>query len=134
MGIGRVILIDTHVWIWLNLSPEKFSVSAMKTLQSAPRIVLSAISIYETMVAVEKGRIATSYSAEDLVRRWLKASDIVRVPVQEEILIQSRALDFVHEDPFDRIIASTAVSEQIPLLTADGNLLKLGWLATIPAQ
>lgn len=129
-----MILIDTHIWIWLNSDPEKLSVAALEQLQSTPRIALSSISIYETMVAVEKGRIVSSFEPETLIRRWLKAFDVVRVPVGDEVAIQSRTLRFLHEDPFDRIIAGTAVHEKAPLMTADRNLLKLEWLSTISAQ
>jgi PIN domain nuclease of toxin-antitoxin system len=95
---------------------------------------MSSISIYETIVAVEKGRIPSSIAPEALVRRWLASGDIVRIPFGEEIAIRSRTLEFRHEDPFDRIIATTAVQEKAPLMTADRNLLNLDWLPTIPAQ
>ncbi len=129
-----MILIDTHVWIWLNSDPDKLSSPALEKLQKAPRIALSSISIYETMVAVEKGILSSQFEPETLVRRWLKDSDITRISVAEEVVIRSRTLSFLHADPFDRIIASTAVCEKAPLMTADSHLLKLGWLPTIPAQ
>jgi PIN domain nuclease of toxin-antitoxin system len=134
MGRPLVILIDTHVWIWLNLAPENLTNAARERLNSEPRIAISTISIYETMVAAQKGRVASSLDPETLVRRWLKSTDLVRIPPSEDTMIKSRSLVFNHGDPFDRIIAGTAVTENVPLLTADRNLLKLEWLATIPAQ
>ncbi len=95
---------------------------------------MSTVSIYETMVAIEKGRIATQVEPETLVRRWLKAWDIARIPVSEEIAIKSRTLTFDHADPFDRLIAATAFHENMGLLTADQSCLKLNRLTTIPAQ
>ena len=128
-----MILVDTHVWIWLQTAPEKLSPAAIQRLQNASRIAISTISIYETMVAVEKGRLTSSFSPEALVRRWLKASDMTRIPVSEEIVIQSRILKFDHSDPFDRLIASTAFQQDLPLMTADQQLLALDWLDSIPA-
>lgn len=129
-----MILIDTHVWIWLHSAPENLSRSAVEQLQNATRIAISTISIYETMVAVEKGRLSSSFEPETLVRRWLKSSEITRIPVSEEIVIQSRTLNFDHADPFDRLIAGTAFQQNLPLMTADQSLLKLDWLTSIPAQ
>ena len=129
-----MILIDTHVWIWLNSEPEKLSVTALARLQTEPRIAISAISVYETLLAIEKGRIASSVDPEVLVRRWLDPSDIVRIAVTEEAVIRARTLPFVHADPFDRIIAATAAVEAAELMTADRNLLSLNWLATVAAQ
>lgn len=129
-----MILIDTHVWIWLHSDTGKVSLEATEMLQNASNIAISTISIYETMVAVEKGRIVSQLGPETLVRRWLSSWELTRVPVSEEIVIRSRTLNFDHADPFDRLIAATAFHEHLPLMTADRNLLKLDWLPTIPAQ
>jgi len=129
-----LILIDTHVWIWFNSERGKLSSAAAERLQNADRIAISSISIYEVMLAIEKGRLSSPFEPETLVRRWMKSSDIARIAVSEEIVIQSRTLKFLHGDPFDRLIAATAVHENVPLMTADQHLLNLEWLATVPAQ
>jgi PIN domain nuclease of toxin-antitoxin system len=134
MGRSNLILIDTHVWIWLNLDPVKLSASARELLVSEKQIAISTLSIYETMNAAAKGRIDTPYEPELLVRRWLRSSDTLRIPVSEEIILLSRTLNFLHSDPFDRMIASTAVVEKVPVMTADKNLLELDWLQTVPAR
>jgi len=129
-----VILIDTHVWIWYHARPEMLSATAIGELEKADRIAMSVLSIYETMVAADKGRLNTSSTPEMLVRRWLDASDITRIPVSEDIVLQSRSLNFQHADPFDRIITATALCANCPLMTADHHLLRLDWLPTIAAQ
>jgi len=134
MGRPSLILIDTHVWIWFHSAPERMSFATRNRLESEDRVAISSISIYETMVAIEKGRITSGFQPEPLVRRWLKSASFIRFPVTEEIVIQSRILKFQHADPFDRLIAGTAVHENVPLVTADRNLLELNWLETIEAQ
>lgn len=131
MGRPDLILIDTHVWIWLNAEPEKLSDSARQRLETEDQVAISPVSIYETMVAVEKGRLSTELESETLVRRWLAANDILRVPVTDEIGIRARAFPFVHADTFDRLIAATAFQIGIPLMTADSNMLSLPWIETI---
>ena len=117
-----MILIDTHVWIWLHSNPDNLSPSSLEFVQNAGRIAISPVSIYETMVAVEKGRLESQFKPETLVRRWLAAMDITRIPVSDEIVIQSRTLLFDHADPFDRIIAAHALAEDIPVISADIKL------------
>jgi len=85
------------------------------------------------MVAADRGRIAAEEDAASLISQWLKAWDITSIPISQQIVILSRTLNFSHSDPFDRIIAATAFHEGIPILTADGHLLKLGWLNAVPA-
>jgi PIN domain nuclease of toxin-antitoxin system len=134
MGGIRLILIDTHVWIWIHSQPERLSKKAIETLQNEDRLAMSTVSIYETIVAVEKGRLASQFEPETLIRRWLSAWDISRIPVSEEIAIHGRTLKFEHADPFDRLIGATAFCEKLPILTSDRNLLNLNWLTGVPAE
>jgi PIN domain nuclease of toxin-antitoxin system len=132
MGRSNLILIDTHIWVWLHSDPEKLSSSSIERLKDADRIAISSLSIYETLVALEKGRLTSAFEPEVVVRHWLAALDVIRIPVSEEIAMLSRSLPFSHGDPFDRMIAATSVHEKSPLMTADRNLLQLDWLKAIP--
>jgi PIN domain nuclease of toxin-antitoxin system len=126
-------VIDTHIWIWLNSAPERIARAALEHLGHETDIGLSPVSIYETMLALDKGRIVSHLTPERLVRRWLRPGVVSIIPLQEDMTIASRTLPFQHQDPFDRIIAATAVHLKAPLMTADRDLLNLKWLQTIPA-
>lgn len=86
------------------------------------------------MVAVEHDRVSSPYGPETLVRRWLMTGEIRCLAVTDEIAIRARTLRFLQADPFDRIIAATAVCERAPLMTADERLMGVDWLAVVPAQ
>ena len=135
MGRPRLlILLDTHVWIWLNLEPNRLSTAAIDRLQGEPALALSPVSIYETLVAIDKGRVLSTVPGSDLVEKWMAELPVTLIPVTAEICVLARTLTFPHQDPFDRIIAATSFSRRIPLMTEDGNLRSISWLNTISAR
>lgn len=93
---------------------------------------LSAISVWETVLATQRGRIVVAASPEENARQWLAASPVHLLPVDKEIAILARTLRFEHEDPTDRFIAATAYHHGCTLATMDARLRKLDWLKTIP--
>ena len=41
------------------------------------------------------------------------------LPIEREHLIVLSTLEFIHRDPFDRIIISQAIAENMPLVSSD---------------
>lgn len=52
------LLLDTHIWIWSLLAPERLAVNVAAELESSQNeIWLSPISVRELLILLEKGRI-----------------------------------------------------------------------------
>ena len=83
------------------------------------------------MILIQKGRIKSVFSAKETVQKWLDLAPMVVVPVDAEIAILSRTLEFSHDDPADRFIAATAYRAGTLLATVDSRLEGLSWLQTI---
>lgn len=124
-----MILLDTHIWIWLNdashLVPRGMSVK----LAGSP-LALSVVSIWEAMMLLDKGRLRSALPPEQTVRTWL-TNPVRIIDLTPETAILARTLVFAHEDPADRFIAATAYHLQVPLATSDQRLFTLPWLKTI---
>lgn len=131
MGGELLILLDTHVWIWFNLSPERLGPEIRSHIEAGEELAISSISVWETVLAAEKGRLVTDLEPLENARAWLQANPIDVVPVNVEVALLSRSLPFQHEDPADRFIASTAYHLRCQLATADARLAKLPWLSTV---
>jgi PIN domain nuclease of toxin-antitoxin system len=124
-----VILLDTHVVIWLALTPERISSAASEAIRIAestgeiPRI--SAISLYEIANAIRRGRIQPIIPSRVLLDRLQSRFKVF--PVSDSIAICAAELgEPFHGDPLDRMIAATAIVENCTLITADARVRASG--------
>jgi len=125
-----VILLDTHMWVWLNDGDSRLPRVVVDRLVSEGGS-LSAVSIWEFAMLLEKGRLVSDLPAELKVRDMLNRYPLSVVPVDLDIALMTRSLPFEHDDPADRFIAATAHRHSIPLATCDQRLTALPWLQTI---
>ncbi len=133
------LLIDTHVWLWLNFAVPKLSPTTLKSIRAASQqraIYLSPISMWEVALKVSRGKIELDRPLRQWMTKALEMPGLVIVPISSEIAIESAELpDAFHGDPADRIIAATARAEALTLVTHDRMLLQLakrGFLKTLP--
>ncbi len=118
------LLLDTHVWIWSLLDPSRFAASAAAALaDTANEKWLSPISVWETLLLSERGRLALSPDGATWVRRQLASTPVQQAPFDHEVVIVSRVITVPHQDPADRFIAATARVHEMTLVTADERLL-----------
>ncbi len=127
------ILLDTHIWIW-NLSGSEALPSRFREILNDEdnESWISPISIWETIVLAEKGRLELQPDPVSWVRRALEKGNLKEAPINIEVAIKSRELDLLHQDPADRFLAATAIIYGLELATLDRVLLKADWLPTIP--
>jgi len=127
------ILLDTHIWIW-NLSGSEALPPRFREIlnNEENEIWLSPISIWETIVLAEKGRLELKPNPVSWVRRALEKDNTKEAPINIEVAVRSRELDLPHQDPADRFLAATAIIYGLELATVDRVLLKTDWLSTIP--
>ncbi len=128
-----MILLDTHMLVWMLLAPEKLSAKAKKAIVAARRegpLAISAISLWEIAWLVENGRIETALSVEQFVKRC--ASFVEVLPITEAIAVRSVQFPKTYPaDPQDRIIGATAVVEGRPLLTQDKLIVGSGLVPVV---
>lgn len=129
-----MILLDTHTVLWLLSMPERLSGAAALLIEqteiSGAGIAVSCLSMYEIAYGVSRKRILIHRSIENLLLEI--ESELKVLPVTRPIMIAAAALlPPFPGDPFDRIIAATALTEGIPLVTADEHIRRSGIVKTI---
>ena len=118
------LLLDTHIWLWGLLEPDRLSGPVQAALADADNeIWLSPISVWEALTLVQRGRLAVTMPAAEWVERMVQALPRREAPFTHEIAIASRQLTLVHQDPADRFLAATARVLGLTLVTADERLL-----------
>ena len=122
-----MILLDTHVLLWLRDAPHHTGRNAFARLESAlaaGEVWLSAISFWEIAMLARKRKIRVTVP----LARWrmeLASRKVIEIPMDGLTAAQAGALDWAHGDPADRILVATAMRLGLPLLTADHKIL--GW-------
>lgn len=120
-----MILLDTHVVIWLASGDARLSRPAQAAIDEARQgvrgLAVSDFTLFELSLLFRKKRFDLAVSAEafllEIERRF------VVLPITAPIALQASELPASYpKDPADRIIGATALVEDIPLLTADAGI------------
>jgi PIN domain nuclease of toxin-antitoxin system len=128
-----MILLDTHIVIWLAFEPDKLSKRAKDAIRAARiqgGLAIAGITLLELAWLAENGRVNTTLSVEFFVR--LCASKMTVLPITPEIA--ARAVSFSDpypKDPQDRLIGATALVEGIQLVTCDKQIKKSGMIPVV---
>jgi PIN domain nuclease of toxin-antitoxin system len=130
-----MIIIDTHIWLWLLHDPSQLSNAARAQIEieeAQNGILVSAISVWEIAVKSSIGKLALPLPINDWYALAKSHSGIVIEALNPEDAIASTQLpgDF-HKDPADRIIVAMARRYNVPLITCDNNILKYSHVKTI---
>lgn len=119
------LLLDTHIWLWALLEPERLTPAVRTALESADNeLWLSPISVWEALVLAERGRLAPSAPAAEWIEQMVRAIPRREAPLTHDIAVASRRLSLSHQDPADRFLAATATVLGLTLVTADERLLQ----------
>jgi PIN domain nuclease of toxin-antitoxin system len=120
-----VILVDTHVVLWLTSDPAKLSRKARIAIEEARKngegLAICDITLLELTMLASKGRIHLGISLESFLQD-VEARFVV-FPTTGRAC--ARAMGFpaaFPKDPADRIIGATALVEGLSLITADREI------------
>ena len=126
------LLLDTHIWLWYLLGNPKLSIELQQLINTeTTELWLSPISIWETIILAEKGKIILKPNAAQWIDRALTTLEVIEAPLTREIAILSRQIQLPHQDPADRFISATALHYQLTLATIDRHLTNASWLPTL---
>ncbi|MGB9028762.1 MAG: type II toxin-antitoxin system VapC family toxin [Acidobacteriaceae bacterium] len=128
-----MILLDTHIVVWLAFEPDRLSKRAREAIRAARDeggLAIAGISLLELAWLGEKGRVETTLSVESFVRQCARKMTVL--PITAEIAARAVSFpDSYPKDPQDRLIGATALVEGIELVTRDQHIRKSGMVPVI---
>ncbi len=128
-----MILLDTHVLIWLVNEPAKLSRRATEAIRAASQsggLAISAITLWELAWLATHGRLEITGTAEAFVERISSRTAIRPLTVRVAVLA-NQFPDGYSTDPCDRLIGATALAEGIALITKDAKIRTSAQVKTI---
>ena len=129
-----MILLDTHVVVWLAFGHEHISRRARTAIDGARKnaegLAISDITLMELATLVIRGRVRLDISLESFLQEV--ELRFVVLPINARVCARAVTLpESYPKDPADRIIAATALVEGLTLLTADRQIQRSKTVQTI---
>jgi len=115
------VLLDTHSFLWFLGGDAALSKQA-RTLIENPRNekFISIASFWEIAIKNSLGKLTLDVPFAELKTESIKNSFHI-LPITFEDTLQLNTLPFHHRDPFDRIIISQAMKNNLTLVSRDNN-------------
>ena len=128
-----MILLDTHVLVWLTSEPAKLSKHANSAIRRASRgggIAISAITLWELGWLASHGRLQPTGTVEAYLEGVSSRVAILPITTKVAALANLFSTDY-SSDPCDRIIGATALAEGIALVTKDEKIRDCKQIQTV---
>ena len=116
-----MFLLDTHILIWF-LNDDPMLPSEIRQLIGRSRDIAVFVSVaffWEMAIKISKGKLTLNQSIPHLMNF---CHEVLHLPVLEirDIHLETlRTLPWFHKDPFDRLIISQAIAEDMTLISVD---------------
>ena len=122
MGRSLLILLDTHVVIWLAQDYGRISTKAQSVIEDVRKkdrgLAVASISLVEIARLSIRGQIFLKPDAQTVLAEVERR--FIVLPITAKIALQAYALPPSYpKDPADRVIGATALIEGLSLVTAD---------------
>ncbi|KUF10862.1 type II toxin-antitoxin system VapC family toxin [Pseudoponticoccus marisrubri] len=129
------VLLDTHTWVWSLFKPSELSRPARDVIESARTVYVPPCSFHEITAKHRSGKWPEVGGIVDRLPQLLRAQGGLVAPYTAEMAMLSGGMDWAHKDPFDRMIAATAIEIACPVISKDAAFDGLtgfpGWVGRI---
>ncbi|MEL6777513.1 MAG: type II toxin-antitoxin system VapC family toxin [Cyanobacteria bacterium J06597_16] len=114
------LLLDTHIFLWLNDRPENLSQAAIESCATPTNeLFLSLVSLWEIQIKSQLGKLQISVPWQTMVQRQRDDNGLQILAISEAHIDQLGSLELHHRDPFDRLLIAQAQIEKMRLVSAD---------------
>ncbi|NJK75756.1 MAG: type II toxin-antitoxin system VapC family toxin [Oscillatoriales cyanobacterium RU_3_3] len=114
------LLLDTHAFIWYTTDSLRLSTTARALIDNGDNdILLSAASVWEMAIKHSIGRLNFSRPFMEFIKQQLAINRIEILEISFDHIEVVASLPLHHRDPFDRMIISQSMAEQMPILSVD---------------
>jgi len=117
------ILLDTHIFLWALFEPTKLSSSLAKMYQDRQNtFFLSLVSIWEIQIKLQLEKLTFDIDLQKVIMEQIDLGYIEILPIKLEHIFNVQSLPFHHKDPFDRLLISQAIIEDLFLASSDSMI------------
>ena len=123
------VLLDTCTLIWLTQEPERLSEKSRTVIENSDNeLLVSHVSVWEMILKIQTGKLSFPVP----LRKWLSDQHSVwefhYLSIGLEHLLRVEEIERHHSDPFDHLLVTQAIVENIGIVTPES------WIAKYPVQ
>lgn len=121
------ILLDTAPFLWMLAGEEeRFSPSLRTQLTDAPKLFLSAVSVWEIAIKAALGKLDITPHIDRWLPDAIQQMGVQSLPILQSHTLAVYALPAIHRDPFDRLLLAQAHIENLVIASPDATLNAYG--------
>jgi PIN domain nuclease of toxin-antitoxin system len=116
------LLLDTHSLIWFLNGDEKLTEKAKSAIEDPINAkIVSIVSIWEIAVKISLEKIKLPKGFKQFLD-MIEDNGFEILPITFEHTIELSKLQFIHRNPFDRLLVSQCIVEKLIIVTKDENI------------
>ena len=120
------MILDTCALLWLASHDKKLSRSALRQINEAPAVYVSAISGFEIAIKVAKGKLKLPIPPQAWFENIVEHHGLAVLPLELNVCVTAAQLPPIHDDPCDRFIIAAAKINDLAVVTADERFEEYG--------
>lgn len=114
------LLLDTHTFWWMVHDDPQLSRHARDAIANTANFVLcSDVTAWEIAIKSSLDRLTVPGRLDEWFSRHMGQAGVERLPIGLEAISRVRELAWHHRDPFDRLLAATALAGDLTLVSRD---------------
>ena len=115
------LLLDAHTMLWFFWDDARLSARAKALIQDADnRKLVSIATCWEIAIKVGLGKLDLGEPSRSFLPREIARNNFELLPISLGHATMVEGLVAHHRDPFDRLLVAQAMTEGLPLVSADG--------------
>lgn len=116
-----IYLIDTHILLWYMAGDTRLSQKFMIEIENnSNSILISKASLWETAIKLSTRKLKLTMPLLE-IEKYIESRSITLLDFNFDDLHCLSQLKFYHNDPFDRLIISQAITREITIITDDSK-------------
>lgn len=116
-------ILDTHTLIWFLNGDKQLSKSARAAIEKESNDkYVSVASLWEMAIKISLKKL--EFTAFPDLANMIAENGFEILPITFEHTLKLAELDFIHGDPFDRILIAQCIVEHLAIISKDSNIEK----------
>jgi len=112
-------LLDTHTLIWFPEGDSSLSAKASNPIEDEEnQKYISIASLWKMGIKLSLGKLELKTTFETFLKE-LSLTDIKILPISPYHALRISQLEFFHKDPFNRLIISQSLEDNLPVIGKD---------------